>query len=134
MLQSLYPNLSPEAARLKSPLALAFLGDTVWDLLVRRALLETGQKAGGLHRLAVRSVNAHAQAMTMERLEPFLTEEELAVYHRGRNAHAKHAPPKNQDPMDYSRASGLEALLGYLYLIGATDRICELFDIAHVIP
>lgn len=122
--------LSPQAARMKNPLALAFLGDTVWDLLVRGTLLKSQAPAGTLHRRAVGLVNAAAQAEAMNRLERFLTPEEADIARRGRNAHAHHGPPRHQDPVDYSRATGLEALLGYLYLTGQTDRIRELFDIA----
>lgn len=128
------PMLTPGEARLKSPLALAFLGDTVWDLLVRRDLLLSDMKAGALHRRAIAQVNAGAQARASQLLEPALTEEEREVFRRGRNAHAQHEAPKNQDPADYSRASGLEALFGYLYLTGNLKRICELFDMARIIP
>ena len=67
------------------------------------------------------------------KIEPHLTEEERDVLRRGQNAHAKHAVPKNQSPEDYSRATGLEALMGYLYLSGQMERIGELFDIAGAI-
>ena len=121
--------LTPAQARLKSPLALAFLGDTVWDLLIRGSLLMSQAPAGVLHRRAVGLANAGAQADAFARVEPLLTPEEADVARRGRNAHARHGPPRNQDPVDYSRATGLEALLGYLYLTGQEARICELFDI-----
>ena len=112
------PLMTAREARLKTPLALAYVGDTVWDLLVRRSLLRSGEKAGALHRRAVQLVNAA---------------EERDVLRRGENAHAKHAVPKNQSPEDYSRATGLEALMGYLYLSGQMERIGELFDIAGAI-
>ena len=107
---------SVQEAKLKNPLSLAYLGDTVWDLLIRQ-------------RLLVRQANAGAQAQAAERIEPLLTEEERDVFRRGQNAHARHAVPKNQDPVAYSRATGLEALMGYLYLVGRSERIVELFDI-----
>lgn len=122
--------LSEREARLKSPLALAFVGDTVWDLLVRQRLLLTRAQVGALHRQAVRCVNAGAQAESASRVEPHLTPEEADIFRRGCNAHARHAAPKNQDPFAYSRATGLEALFGYLYLTGQEQRIRELFDIA----
>lgn len=122
--------MTETAAKLKSPLSLAFIGDTVWDLLVRRRLLKSSEKAGALHRSAIQQVNAGAQAQASLLIQPCLTEAEGEIFRRGMNAHAKHAAPKNQDPMDYSRATGLEALFGYLYLSGQIERIAELFDIA----
>lgn len=127
------PLMTAREARLKTPLALAYVGDTVWDLLVRRSLLRSGEKAGALHRRAVRLVNAAAQAQASRKIEPYLTEEERDVMRRGENAHAKHNVPKHQSPEDYSRATGLEALMGYLYLSGQMERIGELFDIAGAI-
>lgn len=126
--------LSLKEAKLKNPLALAFVGDTVWDLLVRQRLLKGQLRAGALHRQAIAQVNAGAQAAAAERIEPLLSEDERDIFRRGCNAHARHAAPKNQDPVAYSRASGLEALMGYLYLTGQSGRIRELFDIAAGIP
>lgn len=125
--------LTPAEARLKTPLALAFVGDTVWDLLIRQRLLLTSLRAGALHAQAIRQVNAGAQARVSEAIAPMLTEDEADILRRGGNAHAKHAAPKNQSPLDYSRATGLEALLGYLYLTGQLQRIRELFDIGVAI-
>ena len=125
--------LTTAEARLKNPLALAFVGDTVWDLLIRQRLLTGDAHAGALHAQAIRLANAGAQAKANEALRPCLTESEQDVLRRGENAHAKHAAPKNQTAMDYSRATGLEALFGYLYLSGQAERICELFDIAVAI-
>lgn len=127
------PLMTEAEARLKTPLALAFIGDTVWDMLVRRELLRSSSKAGALHKHAVAYVNAGAQALAADKLLPRLTEAESEVFRRGCNAHAKHATPKNQDPVAYSRATGLEALMGYLYLSGQMERIGELFDIAQAI-
>lgn len=122
--------LSEKEAALKSPLSLAFLGDTVWDLMVRQELLQSQAKAGTLHKIASQRVNAASQAKAISILEPCLTQEELAIYHRGRNAHCHHNPPKNQTPLDYSLSSGLEALVGYLYLTGQNARLHELFQTA----
>ena len=127
------PLMTLEEARQKTPLALAFIGDTIWDLLIRRELLQGSGKAGALHRGAVARVNAGAQAKALNQIEPYLREEERQVLRRGENAHARHAAPKNQNPVDYSRSSGLEALLGYLYLSGQMERIGELFDIVRAI-
>ena len=132
---SLFPQpLSSQDARLKTPLALAFIGDTVWDLLVRSRLLRSPHRVNTLHRQAIALVNAGAQAQALARLLPLLSQEEADVLRRGQNAHARHMVPKNQDPVAYSQATGLEALLGYLYLSGQEARILELFDIAVPMP
>ena len=122
--------LSVTEAKMKNPLALAYVGDTVWDLLVRRRLLRSNAQAGTLHKRAVGMVNAGAQAEAFSRIEAHLTEAESDIARRGGNAHAHHAAPKNQDPYAYSKATGLEALFGYLYLSGQHQRIAELFELA----
>ncbi len=122
--------MTPEEARGKNPLALAFMGDTVWDLLVRQELLRTSLRVYDLNQAASARVNAGAQAKAFARLEPELTEDERDVARRGFNAHCKHVAPKNQDPVDYRRASGLEALIGYLYLTGRMERVRALFRLA----
>ena len=105
-----------------SPLALAFVGDGVYSLMVRERLLsEANRPVNDLHRLAVRDVRAEAQSAAMDRLLPVLTEEEEAVFKRGRNAHTA------RSGADYHRATGLEALFGWLYLSGRIDRVRELF-------
>ncbi len=120
---------SPQEARFKNPLSLAFVGDTVWDLLTRQQLLSSQAHVNALHKQAVQRVNAGAQAQAAALIEPHLTGEEADIFHRGQNAHTKHHVPKNQDPYAYSRATGLEALLGYLYLTGQEQRILELFEL-----
>ena len=122
--------LTPTEARLKNPLSLAFMGDTVWDLLIRQRLLLSQAQVNALHKQAIRLVNAGAQAEAAGRIEALLTEAEGDIFRRGCNAHSRHNAPKNQDPYAYSRATGLEALFGYLYLTGQEERIAELFDIA----
>ncbi len=105
-----------------SPLALAFVGDGVYSLLVRERLLtQANRPVGELHRLAVQAVRAEAQAAAVQRLQPLLTEEEAAVFRRGRNAHS------TRTGADYHQATGLESLFGYLYLSGALERVQELF-------
>lgn len=105
-----------------SPLALAFVGDGVYSLMVRERLLsEANRPVNDLHRLAVRDVRAEAQSAAMDRLLPVLTEEEVAVFKRGRNAHTA------RSGADYHRATGLEALFGWLYLSGRIHRVRELF-------
>ncbi|MBR3290363.1 MAG: ribonuclease III [Clostridia bacterium] len=107
-----------------SPITLAFVGDGVYELMVREYLAaQANRPANALHRQAVSMVRAEAQSAAMEKLTPLLTENELAVYKRGRNAHTA----RNSD--DYHRATGLEALFGYLYLSDKTDRLRELFSV-----
>ena len=108
-------------------LGLAHCGDAVFELLVRSFLCSTGKATTrDLHRRTVGYVNAPAQAARVERMLPLLTEDELAFYRRGRNAHV-HAVPKNATHEQYSKATGLECLFGALYLAGKLDRINELF-------
>ena len=111
-----------------NPVTLAFLGDAVYELLVRTYVVQRGSmSAGKLHQEAICFVSAKHQARAMDALLPMLEEDEKAVYQRGRNAnHVK--PPKNADPMEYRIATGMEALIGYLYLQEKYDRIYALFD------
>ena len=113
-----------------SPLALAFVGDAVLELLVRQRLVETTRlPPGKLHSTATHYVSAHAQHLELALVEPLLTEEELRAYKRGRDANP-HAHPKGATRQEYQIATGLEALFGWLYLQGETDRLNELF--AHM--
>ena len=117
-------NCAPEQL---SPLTLAFVGDGVYDLMVRERLVcQANRQAGKLHKLAVEQVKCQAQAQRMEKILPLLTEEEQSVYKRGRNAHTTHTP-KNATSADYHSATGMEALFGYLYLKGRLKRLRELF-------
>ncbi len=114
--------------RLLSPGTLAFLGDAVYELLVRQRLVEqANMPVKQLHLLAVDKVRASFQSRACALLEPLLTEEELAVWKRGRNANGV-KPPKHADAAEYRRATGLEALFGYLFLSGRQQRLRELFD------
>ena len=111
-----------------SMLGLAHVGDGVYELLTRTMLCRQGHSAvGELHRLTVARVKAPAQARAAEKLLPLLTEEELAVFKRGRNAHV-HGVPQHADVGDYHAATGLEALFGWLYLLGRLERIQQLYD------
>ena len=121
--------LTPQQAKLKNPLSLAFVGDTVWDLLTRQRLLLSQAQVNALHKKAVACVNAGAQAEAAQKIEPHLTEAEQDIFRRGQNAHSRHNTPKNQDPYAYSRATALEALMGYLYLTGQQERLLELYAI-----
>lgn len=112
-----------------SPLTLAFIGDTVFDLLVREKLIcEANRPANDLHRLAVRDVKASAQAEFVNILSPYFTEEEMNIYRRGRNAKSGHTA-KNATTKDYHMATGLEAVFGWLYLNGEIQRIKYLYNI-----
>lgn len=112
-----------------SNLGLAHIGDGVFEVLCRAYLCAKGGKnVAQLHRDTVAMVKAPAQAAFVEKLLPHLTEEELAYYRRGKNSHV-HGVPKGATPAQYAKATGLEALLGALYLSGQTDRINELFHL-----
>lgn len=113
---------------LLSPSVLCFVGDAVYGLFVRTALSEINRPSGELHRLSVKLVNATAQAKAYKLIEPFLSEEEVAVFKRGRNFHT-HSSPKSATKGEYQYATGLECLFGFLYLSGKNDRAEELFKI-----
>ena len=113
-----------------SPVSLAYVGDGIYDLIVRTIMIEEhNAKAGALHRLTTRYVKADAQAKMMEILEPILTEEENAIYHRGRNCKSGKSA-KNASHGAYRKATGFEAVMGYLYMMGQTDRLLELVKLA----
>ena len=110
-----------------SNLGRAHIGDSVFELLCRSYLCARGGKnVGNLHRDTIAMVKATAQAEFVDRLLPLLTEEEMAYYRRGKNAHV-HAVPKSATAAEYAKATGLEALFGALYLAGKTQRLNELF-------
>ena len=120
-------NLSRQEITAISNLGLAHMGDCVFEILCRSYLCAKGGKnVGNLHRDTINMVKAGSQARFMDKLLPHLTEEELAYYRRGKNAHV-HAVPKSCTPAEYAKATGLEALFGALYLAGQTDRLNELF-------
>ena len=125
---------TPEQVAALSNLGLAHIGDGVFELLCRSYLCARGEKTvERLHHDTIRLVKAPAQAAFADRLLPKLTEEELTYYRRGKNAHV-HAVPKGATPMEYSKATGLEALFGALYLAGETQRLNELFFAAISTP
>ncbi len=112
-----------------SPLTLAFLGDAVFELLVRERLVkEANRQSKKLHAESIKLVNAVSQSAAAEKILPILTDDETAVYKRGKNAKVEHIP-KGATVMQYNMATGLEALFGWLHLNGATERINELFQI-----
>ncbi|MBR6243077.1 MAG: ribonuclease III [Ruminococcus sp.] len=121
--------LSEREAGNYSPLTLAFLGDSVYDTLVREYLLRiANMPVAKLHSAKIQLVCAEFQSAAYERVADALTEKELAVLKRGRNA-TGNTVPKHADAAQYRRATALECLFGYLYLTGKTDRIAGLFDI-----
>ena len=120
-------NASPDMIRGISNLGLAYLGDGVFELMVRSWLCLHGKATSkGLHRAAVRYVAAPAQARMLERILPALSEEEADVFRRGRNV-SPHSVPQNATRADYQAATGLESLFGWLWLQGRTERLNELF-------
>ncbi len=111
-----------------SPLNLAFIGDCVYEMLVRETLvIDANRPVNDLHRESVKFVSAKAQTAAFEKIKDILTEEEIAVYKRGRNAKVGHSP-KSATEGEYHCATGVEALFGYLYLTEQLDRIKELFS------
>ena len=124
--------LTEREANNYSPLSLAFLGDSVYDTLVREYLLRiANMPVAKLHSAKVKLVCAEFQSEAYGRLEEVLDEKELSVLKRGRNA-TGNTVPKHADAVEYRRATAVESLFGYLFLIGRTDRIYELFDIIIV--
>ena len=109
--------------RTYSPLTLAYIGDAIYDLVIRTVVVERGNSsANHLHKKTVTYVNARVQAQMIDALEEELTEEEKAIYHRGRNAKS-YTSAKNASIIEYRKATGLEALCGYLYLQGRQERM-----------
>ncbi len=120
-------NLSKREIDGFSNLSLAHMGDAVFELLCRSYLCGKGQATvGNLHKQTVALVKASAQARFAEKMLEHLTEEELGYYRRGKNSHV-HAVPKGASPADYAKATGLEALFGFLHLSGRDARANELF-------
>ena len=128
-METLYPQLPPKEVNQMNMLALAHVGDAVYELLGRSMLCrEKKASVMQLHRLTVEQVRAEAQAEAVKKLLPHLDEEELAVYKRGRNTKVNSAP-HHAEIAQYHAATGLEALFGWLYLQGRNERIGELFTI-----
>ena len=112
-----------------SPLTLAYIGDSIYDLIIKTLVVNEGNKqVQKLHKRTSRFVQASAQSQMMRVLQERLTEEEHAVYKRGRNAQSV-SPAKNQSVTDYRRATGFEALMGYLYFKKEWKRMLELVKI-----
>ncbi len=120
--------ISKKQAQSLNVLSLAYVGDAVWSLFVRENLLLVHDiKPGELHKMASATVNATAQAHLSDVVFDSLSEEEKSVFIRGRNGKAHHKA-KNQSGADYRKATGMEALIGYLYLIGEIERIKQILQ------
>ena len=118
--------ISPVDVKTYSPLTLAYMGDGVFDLIIRSVVVGKGNtKASQLHLRTSQIVKAHSQAVLIETLVAYLTEEEMDVYRRGRNAKSP-TMAKNASMSDYRKATGLEALIGYLYVTDQFERAVEL--------
>lgn len=112
-----------------SPLTLAYIGDSIYDLMIKSLVINQGNKqVQKLHKETSNMVQASAQSLMMRVIQPHLTEEEHTVYRRGRNAKSV-SPAKNQSITDYRRATGFEALMGYLYLQQDFVRMVDLVKI-----
>ena len=114
-----------------NPLALAYIGDTVYDLFIRTKVLAKGNRhVTQMHKESVQFVKAHSQSVSAYALEKELTEDELRVLKWGRNAKSN-TTPKNADVTEYRRATGFETLIGYLYLSGENERLSFLLEKAY---
>lgn len=112
-----------------SPLSLAFIGDSVYDLIIKSIVLAKGdRKTADLHRMSSELVNASAQSRMMRAIQPRLTDKEHAIFRHARNVNFV-SPPRNQSVTDYRRATGFEAVMGYLYLKKEWKRMSELVKI-----
>lgn len=114
--------------RTYSPLTMAYIGDAIYDLVIRTVVVERGNRsANDLHRKTIQYVKAGAQAEMIEALSDMLTEEEAGIYRWGRNAKF-YTKAKNASVGEYRRATGMESLMGYLYMTGRTERMLELIQ------
>ena len=131
MIPTINAPMTEDKARLTNPVVLAFVGDAVESLYVRSVLVDqSSAKAHQLHLESSRIVNATSQSRRMDKMLDVLSEDELAVYRRAKNSKT-HTSAKHAELMDYKNATGLEAVYGYLYLIGATDRLAILLEYTY---
>lgn len=117
-----------ENSFLLNPSTLAFMGDSVYSLLVRKHLCIESRSSSDLHNMSVKLVKATAQTHAFKLIENMLTEKEMSVFKRGRNMHTS-TTPKNSTVGEYHTATGLETLFGYLYLSNQNDRMNQLFEV-----
>ncbi|WP_443770570.1 Mini-ribonuclease 3 [Anaerostipes sp.] len=112
-----------------SPLALAYIGDAIYEIVVRTIVMSAGNMSvNKYHKKSSSMVKASAQTAVFEKIEPYLNDEEMAVYKRGRNSKSG-SVAKHASVLDYRKATGVEALMGYLFLKGNMDRVIELIGI-----
>lgn len=121
----MFEPIGEKEAGLMNAMQLAYIGDAVWELFVRNHLIRTGMNVHHMHSECIRHVNARAQASYILSISDRLTDEEMELVRRGRNAHAHHPIPKNQSPEDYAMATAFEVLIGYLHLTGKDERIAS---------
>ena len=122
-------NFTPAQVNGITNLGLAHMGDCVYEILCRAYLCSRGDKTvANLHKDTIRMVKATTQARFADKMLPLLNEEEMAHYRRGKNAHV-HAVPKSATPAEYAKATGVEALFGWLFLSGQKDRANEIFNL-----
>lgn len=127
---SLHTPATREEVASMHPMSLAFVGDAVQSLFMRTAVsLAGGGKTGALHREVTRAVNAVSQAAASGRIAPLFDETEADIFRRARNCHIQ-TSAKHAEPAEYRRASGLEAVFGYLYLTGQTERLTRFLEMA----
>lgn len=121
--------LSENEVRLLNPITLAYVGDCIYEMYIRKYIVfNTKDKRGkNLHKLSIKFANAKSQSQFLEDIKDMLTEEELEIVRRGRNCKTGHVP-KSASVIDYKRATALEALIGYLYLLGKDERVEEIMD------
>lgn len=119
-----------ENPELLNPLVLAYIGDAVYEVYIRLYIIKTGfNKTNKLHKEATNFVSARAQASILEKIQDELSEEELNIVRRGRNAHSN-TIPKNATVADYKKATAFEALIGYLFLSKRNERLEEIIKIS----
>lgn len=119
--------LSGEDIMMLSPLQLAYIGDSVYELLIRTYLLDKNLNVNQLHKTTIKYVKAKAQSELIHKVESLLTEEEKSYVKKGRNTKTN-SSPKNADILDYKYATGFECLFGYLYLSNQDERLVEIFN------
>lgn len=128
-MQAFFEKMTETEARCQNPVTLAFLGDAVYSLFVREKLVrQGGGNAAEFQTTAAKIVSAQGQSVLLEKILPLLNEAETDVYKRGRNA-KKPTKSKSASAADYTRSTGFEAVIGYLYLTGNTARIMELLAV-----
>lgn len=125
----LFNKLSTDEARLLNPLVLAFIGDAAYEVFIRSYIIAQNSElsAHKMHVKAISYVKAHAQSEILKNIEQYLTEEEIVIYKRGRNAKSS-SVPKNADVTEYRKATGLEALVGFLFITDQKDRLTYILN------